>query len=132
MRRLLFAALIVGGLLSATSGPVAGQEPERRDRWQVTLRTAKILYEVQPVDLRGDHLVLRNRGETLRVPLTEITELRWVRPTYVLAGGGIRSARGSLVGADDVVFEMTLLEVPERRALVTRILATLTAPGNAD
>lgn len=115
-------------LLAAASGaaPAVAQSPER---WQLTLGTSDILYELQPLGLAGDTLVLRQGGSERRLPLREITELRRVRKSMrLMVGGERRRSLGDLVGADDQVFQMRLMEVPEKRELVRRILAAY-GPG---
>lgn len=114
-------------LLSAAAAPLAAQSPER---WQVTLRSGQILYELQPESLSGDTLVLLQDHAARRLPLSEITELRRVRASIDLAERAGRNSIGALTGADDQVFQMTLLEVGEKRALVAQILRWLSAdPG---
>lgn len=58
------------------------------------------------------------------MPLREITELRRVQKSVEIVNQGAWT-HGGLAGEDDLVFQMTLLDVGEKRALVERILRAL-------
>ncbi len=118
-----WAALLA---LQVGSGIGAQAPAQERERWQLTLRSSEILYELRPVRLEGDDLVLREGPRTISVPLREITELRRVVPSPSLATGPVRRTP-ALTGADDLVLQMTLLEVAEKRALVRRVLQAIAA-----
>ena len=113
-------------LLSLLAAPLAAQSQER---WQVTLGSGQILYELYPETLAGDTLVLLQGEASRRIPLAEITELRRVRASIELAERAGRNAIAALSGSDDQVFQMTLLDIGEKRSLVREILATLGRPA---
>jgi hypothetical protein len=106
-------------------------EAPAQERWQLSLSSSKILYELQPVDLAGDTLVILQEGARRRIPLAEISELRRIQPTMEVAGRGARPSIAALVGADDQVFQMTLLTLDEKRALVGEILRAYGPRGTA-
>jgi hypothetical protein len=114
---LLFASLPAGAL---------AQSPER---WQVTLATGQILYELYPESLAADTLVLRQGGAARRIALADLSELRRVRASVELAERAGRNAIAALSGADDEVYQMTLLDVGEKRTVVGEILAALARPA---
>jgi hypothetical protein len=102
--------------------PLARGAAQEQDRWQLTLASGEYMYELQPQALEGDMLVVRQEGVLRKVPLARITELRRVQKTVVQPAGGRRGGIRDLVGADDLVFQMTLLSVDEKRELVREIL----------
>jgi hypothetical protein len=120
MRRAAFFLLVLVSV--AASGRLAAQVSER---WQATLSSGRILYELVPESLAGDTLILRGEDGVRRIPLADVSELRRVRPSVELAERAGRNAIGALSGADDQVYQMTLLDVGEKRAVVRDILAVL-------
>ncbi len=91
------------------------------DRWQLTLSSGQILYELRLLRLAGDTIVFRQDSTTVSVPLAQLSELRLVQSSTSRAGmvGGMR---GSLVGADDDVYQLTLYTVPEKRQILEQVL----------
>ena len=125
--RRLTSAVAVAACIGAAA-PAGAQAPAR---WQLTLRSSEILYEIRLLRLEDDALVVRQGEATLELPLRDISQLQLVRPSYALPGsGGRRAGIRALTGADDLVFEMTLLDVRERRSLVERILQTFPAESS--
>jgi hypothetical protein len=118
--------LLLAAIVTAPAG-VSAQSPER---WQVLLSSGQILYELVPESLAGDTLVLRLRqSEDLRrIPLADISELRRVRASVELAERAGRNSLAALSGADDQVYQMTLLDVGEKRVVVREILEALGPP----
>lgn len=107
----LVAALLVPAALS-------GQE---RDRWQITLQDGRYLYELRPVALHGDTLVIEQEGRRREIALSDVHELREVRAS--LQPAGTRQATfPTLTGADDRVFGIGYLDPEEQRTVVAAIL----------
>lgn len=92
------------------------------DRWQLTLNSGAILYGLRIVGLSSDSLVVRHADTAATIPLGQIVELRLVQKSSKQIGAGERGALGGLVGADDKVYEMTLLSLDERRGVIELIL----------
>ncbi len=117
------AALILLPAVSATAQqPAAGPGPDAL--WQITLRDGTIVWNLRLVDLVRDTIVFRRDTATVRYPLAQVDELRLVRagPHEIgpVAAGG-RYA-GAANGDADLVFALTLLDLPERRGVVEQIL----------
>lgn len=75
-------------------GPAQGQTAwYARDRWQLELKTGTVVFECQLRERQGDILLIAARG------------------TF-----------GALAGADDEVYQLTLLSVSERREVVDSLL----------
>jgi hypothetical protein len=119
MRVLLLAALALVG---------AGQATE--DVWQVTLRDGTIVWDLRLDSLRRDTIVFRQNRKTVRYPLLRVDEMRLVRAGKREVGGVTDGARydGAANGMSDLVYQLTLLDLPERRQVVEQILRTRTAP----
>jgi len=93
------------------------------DWWQIRLTNGDYLYELQLLELRGDTLVLTHADTLVRVAVADIDELRWVRPSEMrLGGGGGQSTIGTLSGADDEVYRLTLVSPEERRRTVEQLV----------
>lgn len=101
---LVYLALLLGGV-----APSAAQQ-----RWQVQLNSGAYLYDLQLVKLQDTSLVARQADKTVSLPVREITQLLLVQPTMQR-----RAAPG---GARDVVYQLTLLNLDERLALLREIL----------
>jgi len=119
MRALLLAALALVG---------AGQATE--DVWQITLKDGTIVWNLRLEALRRDTLVFRQDKKTIRYPLLRVDELRLVRAGTREVGGVVDGARydGAANGTSDLVYQLTLLDLSERRQVVEHILRTRTAP----
>lgn len=113
---LLFIALVCGAI------PCAAQ-----DRWQLTLHSDTVLWDLELVGLRGDTLLVHQTDSdaTLRVPLMQIDELRLIAKAEKRANvpDALAMERG-LMGTGDPVFRLTLRDRAERIEIVRQILAT--------
>src|ERR671923_474654 len=118
MRALLLAALALVG---------AGQAAE--DIWQITLKDGTIVWNLRLDTLRRDTLVFRQDKKTLRYPLMRVDELRLVRGRAHEIGPVAAEGRydGAPNGTSDLVFQLTLLDLTERRHTVQEILRTRSA-----
>jgi hypothetical protein len=110
-------------LLLLVAGPVRAQSPwYARDRWQLELSSGAVVFECQLRERSGDSLTIAEAGSSRVVPLAMLTGLRLLRPAAKTVGGGARGTFGALAGADDEVYQLTLLSVPERRVVVDSLL----------
>ena len=119
MRALLLAAFALVG---------AGQATE--DIWQITLKDGTIVWNLRLEELRRDTLVFRQEKKTLRYPLMRVDELRLVRGGAHEIGPVAAEGRydGAPNGTSDLVFQLTLLDLTERRHVVQEILRTRSTP----
>lgn len=93
-----------------------------RDRWQLELKTGTVVFECQLQERRGDNLLIAEADSVRSVPLTMLTGMRLLRPAGKTVAHGARGTFGALAGADDEVYQLTLLSVPERRVVVDSLL----------
>lgn len=103
-----------------------GMPSAAQDRWQLTLHSDTVLWDLELVGLSGDSLVVRHTdsGATLRVALMQIDELRLVAKAVKRANEpDARAVEGGLMGSDDLIFRLTLRDRTERAQLVREILA---------
>src|SRR5438132_12928160 len=119
MRVLLLTALALVG---------AGQATE--DVWQITLKDGTVVWDLRRGTLRRDTIVFRQNKKTVRYPLLGVDEMRLVRAGKREVGGVTDGARydGAANGMSDLVYQLTLLDLPERRQVLEQILRTRTAP----
>jgi len=119
MTALLLAALALVG---------AGQATE--DVWQITLKDGTIVWNLRLEALRRDTVVFRQDKKTMRYPLLRVDEMRLVRAAKHEVGGVVDGARydGAANGTSDLVYQLTLLDLAERRQVVEQILRTRTRP----
>jgi hypothetical protein len=119
MTALLLAALALVGARQA-----------KDDVWQITLKDGTIVWNLRLDTLRRDTLVFRQDKKTLRYPLMRVDELRLVRGRAHEIGPVAAEGRydGAPNGTSDVVFQLTLLDLTERRHAVQEILRTRSAP----
>jgi hypothetical protein len=119
MRALLLAGLALVGGAQATE-----------DIWQITLKDGTIVWNLRLDTLRHDTLVFREDKKTLRYPLLRVDELRRVRGGTHEIGPVAAEGRydGAPNGTSDLVFQLTLLDVAERRRVVQEILRTRRVP----
>ncbi len=113
--------------LALCATPSAAQE-----RWQLTLHSDTVLWDLELVGLSGDSLVVRqtDNGATLRVPLMQIDELRLIAKAVKRANErDARAVENALMGSGDLVFQLTLRDRAERAQLVREILARRGGPG---
>lgn len=112
------AVLVCLGVFCAAPG--AAQDRER-DRWQLTLNSGKILWDLHLVKLAGDTLIVGHGDSTSALPITEVDELRMVRKAQRSITPEAGRYGGVLGGADDVVYRLTLYTLAERRDILRRI-----------
>ena len=120
------APLLLAALLWGTT-PGAAQ-----DRWQLTLHSDTVLWDLELVELRGDTLLVRHTddGATLRVPLMQIDELRLIAKAEKRANEpDARAIEHGLMGTGDPVFRLTLRDRAERIEIVKQILASRPPKG---
>jgi hypothetical protein len=112
---------LIGGLLSPAEAH--GQSPwYARDRWQLELSSGATIFECQLRERKGDDLLILEADSTRMVSLAALTGLRLLRPAAKTVAHGARGTFGALAGADDEVYQLTLLTVPERRHVVDSLL----------
>lgn len=114
-------------LLAFLAVPAAAQ-----DRWQLTLHSDTVLWDLELVGLSGDSLVVRqtDTGTTLRLPLMQIDELRLVAKAVRRANEqDARATENTLMGSGDLVFRLTLRDRAERVQVVREILARRSGSG---
>lgn len=111
-------ALWVAGIVLLGAAPVAAQ---REDRWQMTLNDGKILWDLRLVRFGGDTLAVRQGDVVLRVPITQVDELRLVRKAERRQTNEPNRYGGVLGGADDEAFRLTLYNLAERRQILAQI-----------
>ena len=117
------ALLMVGVAALLTSGQLHAQSPwYARDRWQLELSTGAMVFECQLRQRRGDDLLIAEADSVRTIPLTTLTGMRLMRPAAKTVAGGARGTFGALAGADDDVYQLTLLSLPERRVVVDTLL----------
>lgn len=115
-------AAFLAALAAAAAALATPSHAQERERWQLTFSDGSYLYELRPVGLRGDSLVIEREGTTEVLALERIDELRRVQKS--LKGvGSPRATFGGLIGADDDVFRLAYLDLPERCRIVREILA---------
>jgi len=116
-----FAVAVVALFLTHTR--LEAQSPwYSRDRWQLELSSGRVIFECQFRERRGDNLLIVEADSTRNVSLTRLTGLRLLRPAAKTVAGGARGTFGALAGADDEVYQLTLLTMPERRQVVDSLL----------
>jgi hypothetical protein len=121
MRALLLAGLALVGGAQATE-----------DIWQITLKDGTIVWNLRLDTLRHDTLVFRQEKKTLRYPLLRVDEMRLVHGGAHEIGPVAAEGRydGAPNGTSDLVFQLTLLDVAERRRVVQEILRTRRVPSH--
>ena len=104
------------------AAPCAAQQ-----RWQITLSSGAIVWDLALVALRGDTLVFRPIGarpdSVLRLPVMRVDELRLVQKSEKrqFAPDGQGTGNG-LSGGADVVWSLTLLGHDERLRVVRQLM----------
>ena len=99
--------------------PLAAQQDER---WQVTLDGEQYVWDIRLVRLDGDSLVVRQADSLVGVSVAHITEIRLIRKSEVRSEGDGVAAMNALVGADDEIYDLTSLDLAERRRSIQKIL----------
>lgn len=113
------AFLVFSALALSVASPAQSQA--RADRWQITLQTDSLLWDVRLVSLDGDQLTYRQADSTGVVAAGEIKEMRLLQASELQLGTA-GAAFGALSGSDDIVFDMTLLDFAARLRTVQQIL----------
>jgi hypothetical protein len=114
--------LFCGVAMMVLAAPCSAQAT---DRWELELSNASIMYEVRPLRVERNALVLQQRDSTVRVPLSQVTVLRRFVKSVKHGAGGAYATFAGVIGADDEVFQLTLLTIDERRAKLEEILRRL-------
>jgi hypothetical protein len=127
MRHLPLVTAALSALLGAASaaGAQATQATQATDRWQAELSNSEIVYEIRPLRLRHDTLVVRQGDSTLGIPLGRLSALRRYHKSFKRGTGGPRAVFGGLIGADDELYQLTLLSTDEKRAVLESLLRKL-------
>ena len=121
MRRLPLVTATLSALLGAASAAGA----QATNRWQAELSNSDIVYEIRPLRLRHDTLVVRQGDSTLGIPLARLSVLRRYHKSFKHGTGGPRAVFGGVIGADDEVYQLTLLSIDEKRSLLESLLKKL-------
>ena len=114
-------SLIMLGFLAALAAPAPSVAQSKADRWQITLQNDELLWDIRLVSLEGDKLTYRQADSTGVVKAGEIREMRLFQASE-LQMGTAGAAFGALSGADDIVFDMTLLDFAERLRTVQQVM----------
>jgi hypothetical protein len=115
MRTVLFLA----ALAALSTSPAAAQA--RPDRWQITLQSDSLLWDVGLVSLDGDKLTYRQADSTGVVAVGQIKEMRLFQASEMQLGTA-GAAFGALSGSDDIVFDMALQDFAERLRTVQQVM----------
>jgi hypothetical protein len=119
----LIALTLIGISSARGEAQAKSQEPwYARDRWQLELSSGAVIFECQLRERRGDTLVVTEGDSVRPVQLASLTGMRLLRPAAKTVAHGARGTFGALAGADDEVYQLTLLPLPERRAVVDTLL----------
>lgn len=113
MRGLFVATLALLG-----AAPLTAQQD---DRWQITLNSGTIMWELHLVRLQGDTLVVRHDDSTYRYPIMQVDELRLVRKSEARRTVDRNRYGAALGGADDEVYRLTLEDRSERRQRLEQV-----------
>lgn len=114
---------LMGLVLALPLKEATAQSPwYARDRWQLELTTGTVIFECQLRGRIGNNLLVVESDSIRRVPLVRLTGMRLLRPAAKTVAGGARGTFGALAGSDDEVYQLTLLTLPERRAVVDTLL----------
>jgi hypothetical protein len=96
------------------------------ERWQVTLEGDRYVWDVRLVKLDGRSLVVRQSDSLVRVPVAKMTELRLIQKSEaeVGNGGAMAGAMSALVGGDDEVHDLRVLDLAARLDTIRAVLKT--------
>ena len=94
---------------------------QQDDRWQITLNSGTIMWELHLVRLQGDTLVVRHDDSTYRYPIMQVDELRLVRKSEARRTADRNRYGAALGGADDEVYRLTLDDRSERRQRLEQV-----------
>jgi len=107
--------------LGLVAAPCAAQG-ERGGRWQLTLTSGKILWDLHLVKLAGDTLVVGHADTTHAFAISQLDELRLVQKSKRSITPEAGRYGGVLGGGDDVVYRLTLYDLAERRQILRQVL----------
>jgi hypothetical protein len=123
LRPALIALTLIGTPLARGQAQAQAREPwYARDRWQLELSSGAVIFECQLRERRGNTLLVIEGDSLRQVKLATLTGMRLLRPAAKTVAHGARGTFGALAGADDEVYQLTLLPLPERRAVVDTLL----------
>ncbi len=111
-------ALVVATVALVGATRVIAQQD---DRWQITLNSGTIMWELRLVRLQGDTLVVRHDDSTYRYPIMQVDELRLVRKSEARRTPDRNRYGAALGGADDEVYRLTLDDRSERRQVLEQV-----------
>jgi hypothetical protein len=111
-------ALWVAGMVLLGAAPGVAQQG---DRWQITLDSGTILWDLRLVKLAGDTLVVRRADSTYAFPIAQVDELRLVRKAQRSITPEAGRYGGVLGGGDDVAYRLTLYDLAERRQILRQV-----------
>ena len=113
---ILLAALILPVLPRAAAA-------QGDDRWQLTLEGDSVLWDVRLVRLDGDTVRVRRGDSLYAAPVERLREIRLFRKSEMqLGAGAVAGAGNALTGADDEVFDLSLMDFVQKLRAVQRIL----------
>jgi hypothetical protein len=95
-----------------------------QDRWQVTLHSGAIVWDLRMGRLAGDTLVFRQSdGTARRLPVMQVDELRLVQKAEKRQNAPDGQGTGNgLMGGTDLIWQLTLLDRAERLRVLRQIL----------
>lgn len=94
------------------------------ERWQVTLEGDRYVWDVRLLRLDGRTLLVRQSDSLVRVPVAKMTELRLIQKSQAAVGNGgaMAGAMSALVGSDDEVHDLRVLDVAARLDTIRAVL----------
>jgi hypothetical protein len=116
--RVLVAVLFCG---SAVAFP---RLTAAQNRWQVTLHSGAIVWDLRLTRLAGDTVVFQAGGaRTLRLPVMQVDVLRLVQKAEKRQNAPDGQGTGNgLMGGTDLVWQLTLLDRRERLAVLRKVI----------
>jgi hypothetical protein len=108
---------LAGLIVSAQSSPA-------QDRWQLTLHSGAMVWDLRLVRLAGDTIVLRqtDADSTIRFPVMQVDEVRLVQKSEKRQGAPDPQGTGNaLMGGADVMWQLTLLDRADRLRVLRQI-----------
>jgi hypothetical protein len=127
-RRAALVALLLAAAPPAVAAAQGTPPTTSTDRWQITMDSGEIVWDVRLKALRDDNLDVTQHDSLITVKAGEIKELRRFRKSEMQLGEGTGGAMAALTGADDEVFDLALLDFGARLRAVQQILLAR-APG---
>jgi hypothetical protein len=109
-------------LLTLLTAVPAAAQSAAGDRWQITLDSGEIVWDVRLRQLADDRLEVTQRDSLITVKVGEIKEMRRFRKSEMQLGQGTAGAMAALTGADDEVFDLGPLDFAQRLRAVQQIV----------